>query len=381
MRLTGISRRQLMLGAMAGYGAAPLSALAAPGGRNGTNKGLYFNAYGDGDGGFGLAALAPAGDMVWELALPARGHAATIRPHSDEVVQFARRPGQYAVVADIAAGKQINRIENVPGRRFNGHGSFGPDGRMLYATENDFAGERGVIGIYDAGNAYRRIGEFSAHGVGPHEIVSLSDRHVLAIANGGIQTHPEMPRLKLNVQNMTPSLVYIDAQNGQLLQKVQLPPSLHQLSIRHLAAGRGDVVAIAMQYEGAAGDPVPLVAMHRRGGRHMQLLDLPEKLRRRMKQYCGSVCFDRSGRIFAVSAPRGNLVTFWDAEQGAFMRAITLADGCAIAPDGAAGVFLVAGGAGDLVRVHAVSGTVEPLLPRNRPMTRHWDNHMLAAGF
>lgn len=379
MRLTGINRRHLLLGAMAGYAVRPVSTQADTG-VGGKRGGLYLAAYGNEGGGFGLAALGRGGDVVWDLPLPARAHAATAHPYSGEIVQFARRPGRFAAIVDVAAGRQINRIENAPGRRFNGHGSFGPDGRILYATENDFAGERGVVGIYDAGNAYHRIGEFSTHGVGPHEIASLSDGHVLAIANGGILTHPDMPRLKLNVQHMTPSLVYIDARDGRLLQKLQLPPSLHQLSIRHIAVGRGEVVAIAMQYEGAAGDRVPLVAVHRRGAGHVQLLDISEKLRRRMQQYCGSVCFDRSGRIFAVSAPRGNLVTFWDAEQGVFMRAITLADGCAIAPDAAAGGFLVAGGAGDLVRVHAVSGMVEPLLPRNWPLTHRWDNHMLAAG-
>ncbi len=379
MRLTGINRRHLLLGAMAGYAVRPVWARADTG-FGGKRGGLFLAAYGNEGGEFGLAALGQGGGVVWDLPLPARVHAAAARPHSDEIVQFARRPGRFAAIVDIAAGQQINRIENAPGRRFNGHGSFGSEGRILYATENDFAGARGVIGIYDAGNAYRRIGEFSTHGVGPHEIVALSGGHVLAIANGGIQTHPDMPRLKLNLQQMTPSLVYVDARHGQLLQKVRLPPSLHQLSIRHLAVGRDEVVAIAMQYEGATGDRVPLVAMHRRGAEHVQLLDLPEKLRRRMKQYCGSVCFDRSGRVFAVSAPRGNLVTFWDAGQGTFMRAITLADGCALAPDATAGAFLVAGGAGDLVRVHAVSGMVDPLLPRNRPMVRHWDNHMLAAG-
>ena len=382
MRSMGIDRRHLLLGALAGYAVRPVCALAAPGegGEGGKNGTLYLNAYGDGAGGFGLAALADDGAVAWDLPLPSRGHAATIRPHTGEIVQFARRPGRFAIIVAAATGGQLDNISNAPGRCFNGHGVFSADGRILYATENDYAGERGVIGVYAADNAYRRIGELQAHGIGPHEIVRLSERPVLAVANGGILTHPDLPRLKLNLPSMRPALVYLDMRDGALLQEVKLPPALHQLSIRHLAVGRGDVVAIAMQYEGPEGDPVPLVAIHRPGAPDLQLLALPEKLRRRMKQYCGSVCFDRAGRIFAVSAPRGNLVTFWDVERGVFLRAITLADGCAIAPDIAAGMFLVAGGAGDLVRMHAVSGKTEPLLPRAGAETRHWDNHMLAAG-
>lgn len=379
MRLTGIKRRHLLLGAMAGYAVRPLSALAASDGGS-ISGAFYLNAYGDGDGGFGLAALAGDGAVAWDLPLPARGHAATIRPHTGEIVQFARRPGQFAIIVDRATGKQTGDIPNAPGRRFNGHGVFSADGRILYATENDYAGGRGVVGIYAAANGYHRIGELAAHGIGPHEIVRLSGRPVLALANGGILTHPDLPRLKLNLPTMRPALVYLDMRDGALMQEVNLPPALNQLSIRHLAVGHGDVVAIAMQYEGPDGDRVPLIAIHRPGTPHMQLLDLPEKLRRRMKQYCGSVSFDRTGRIFAVSAPRGNLVTFWDAERGTFLRAITLADGCAIAPDAAAGVFLVASGAGDLVRVHALSGMAEPLALSGAAALRRWDNHMLAAG-
>ena len=173
------------------------------------------------------------------------------------------------------------------------------------------AGKRGVIGVYDAERSYRRAGELPSHGIGPHEIGLLSDGETLVVANGGIATRPDLPRVKLNLPTMAPSLCLVDRRDGTLLQERRLDPALHQLSIRHLAVGPEDTVAGAMQYEGPAGNLVPLVAVWR-GVEGLHLLRGPAAVLRAMKHYCGSVCFDPSGRTIAASAPRGGIVTFWD---------------------------------------------------------------------
>ena len=64
---------------------------------------------------------------------------------------------------------------------------------------------------------------------------------------------------------MAPSLCFVDRLSGALRHALTLDPALHQLSIRHLAVGPDDTVAAAMQYEGPAGDVVPLVALCRAG--------------------------------------------------------------------------------------------------------------------
>ena len=46
-------------------------------------------------------------------------------------------------------------IPSIEGRHFFGHGVFSPDGKLLYATENDFEAARGVIGVYDVRPATR----------------------------------------------------------------------------------------------------------------------------------------------------------------------------------------------------------------------------------
>ena len=176
---------------------------------------------------------------------------------------------------------------------------------------------------------------------------------------------------------MAPSLCFVDRRNGALRRELTLDPALHRLSIRHLAVSPDDTVAVAMQYEGPAHDRVPLVALQRGGGR-LRLLDGPRAVLRAMKNYCGSVCFDPRGRTIAVSAPRGNLVTFWDAGTGRHLSSAGVADGCGVAPGPRPGTFLASSGRGGVVIVDAWSGASRPLALDGLEAAR-WDNHLVAA--
>ena len=49
------------------------------------------------------------------------------------------------------------------------------------------------------GPGFRRIGEFDNHGIGTHDISVSDDGRMLVIANGGIETHPDFGRTKLNL--------------------------------------------------------------------------------------------------------------------------------------------------------------------------------------
>jgi hypothetical protein len=119
-----------------------------------------------------------------------------------------------------------------------------------------------MIGIRDAEDGYRQIGEFASQGEGPHELVLMPDGGTVAVANGGIRTHPDNDRAILNLDTMQPSLAYLDLASGGLRDAFGLAPRLHQLSIRHLAVNRDGEVALAMQYEGSKRDRVPLVGIH-----------------------------------------------------------------------------------------------------------------------
>lgn len=347
---------------------------------------VFLSARAIAGGGYGVSGFAVSGAPVFDLPLPGRGHSFALRPGSRIAVHFCRRPGTFALAIDLVNGRVLHSLATPPERHFYGHGAFGPDGRLLYATENDFVTGRGAIGIYDAENRFARIGEIPSHGIGPHEILLLSDGTTLAVANGGIATRPDLPRIKLNLPTMDPSLCYIDRRSGALLGRLRLLGSLRRLSIRHLAVGRGDRVAIGMQDEGSGNRLAPLVAIHRprpgtgdgRHGKSLQLLGAPAPVLRAMKRYCGSVCFDSGGAVIAASAPRGNLVAFWDSESGAFLSAATVGDGCGVAPAGSPGQFLASSGRGGAFLVDARSGAASPIRSDFLASGR-WDNHLAAA--
>ena len=338
---------------------------------------LYLSARADAAGEYRASGFTADGARVFDVPLPGRGHSFAVRPDGNATVHFARRPGRFALVLDLLRSTVAHRVETPAGRHFYGHGVFSPDGRLLYATENDFDRERGVVGVYDAHAGYRRVGELPSHGIGPHEIGLLSDGETLVVANGGIATHPDLPRVKLNLPTMAPSLCFVDRRSGALRRELVLDPALHRLGIRHLAVGPDNTVAVAMQYEGPAHDRVPLVALQRGEG-PLHLLNGPPSVIRAMKNYCGSVCFDPSGRIIAVSAPRGNLVTFWDVGTGRYLSSAKVSDGCGVAPGAGPGEFLVSSGLGGVVIIGARSGTARPLNVGGLEAAR-WDNHLVAA--
>ena len=369
--------RRAALRLLAGGLAGSLLPAPLPTGAAAPGAPLYLSARADASGGYRASGFSADGARVFDLPLPGRGHSFAVRPGGCTALHFARRPGRFALVVDLARGAIAHRLEAPANRHFYGHGVFSPDGRLLYATENDCENERGVIGVYDSARDYARAGELPSHGIGPHEIALLSDGETLVVANGGIVTHPDLPRVKLNLPTMAPSLCFVDRRSGALRRELMLDAALHRLSIRHLAVGPDDTVAVAMQHEGPAHDRVPLVALQRGGGR-LRLSQGPRAVMLAMKNYCGSVCFDPSGGTIAVSAPRGNLVTFWDVDAGRYLLSAGVADGCGVAPGPRPGVFLASSGRGGVVFIDARAGTARPLAVGGLEAAR-WDNHLVAA--
>lgn len=337
---------------------------------------LYVGCRGDDAERYFTTGFGADGRVVFDIALPGRGHGAAVHPTASHCVVFARRPGTFAVAIDLDRGAALCRFDAGAGRHFYGHGAFSPDGRYLFTSENDFDVGRGVIGIRDANDGYRQIGEFASHGVGPHEVVLMPDGATLVAANGGIRTHPDNERAKLNLDSMRPSLAYIELANGRLRDAFGLGPRLHRLGIRHLAVNRDGLVALAMQYEGSKRDRVPLVGLH--AGGEIRLLDAPPAIERDMRQYAGSVAFDLGGRLLAISCPRGNLITFWDAHSGSLIDRVEVSDGCGVAPADEPGAFVVTGGRGDVLRIEPGLGEATRLVLAGQTASA-WDNHLTAA--
>lgn len=316
--------------------------------------------------------LDEAGHDRLVVPMPARGHSFAIDAARQRAVVFGRQPGFFAVAFSLRDKGQPQALPVPDERHFFGHGAFIDGGRLLAATENDFEGGRGVLGIYDAspGGEWRRIGEFDSAGIGPHEVVLMPDGKTLCVANGGILTHPDYGKLELNLDTMRPSLAYIDAASGRLLEKVELPPALHRLSIRHLALAADGCVWFGCQYMGPASDRPALVGRHRRGAQ-LELFEGPAETLRNMRNYVGSVTVDAAGGVIATSSPVGGQVMYWDAASGRCLGTTPLADGCGVAPAPETG-FLISSGLGAMLRADA-TGYQAPVLPPSRELS--WDNH------
>ena len=315
--------------------------------------------------GFILCGLAPDGQIVFRIPLPARGHAAAAHPIRPEAVGFARRPGTFALVIDCARGQIAHRLTPPEGRQFNGHGAFSADGAWLFTSEVIAETSQGRIGVWHAARGYARIDEWPSHGIGPHELRRMGDG-TLVIANGGIQTDPT-DRRKLNLDTMRPNLTYLSPE-GALLDQVTLHPDLHQASIRHLALGADGTVACALQWEGDPAEPVPLLALHRRD-HPVVMCPTPENEAWAMKGYAGSIAL--GGDRIALTSPPGGVVQVFDTA-GNFIKTIRRMDASGVAPlaDG----LMVTDGTGAISRL-GPDGLV--------PLQRHdlaWDNHLVALG-
>ncbi len=324
--------------------------------------------------GAGAVRVAADGEASVTVAgLPGRGHGICLRPGSGEAVVFARRPGTFAAVFEPLTGLVHRRFDTPPGRHFFGHGAFDAEGRLLFATENDVEAGKGLLGVYDAADGYRRLGEVASGGIGPHDLTLLPDGRTLAVANGGILTRPETGRAKLNLASMSSGLTLLDAANGHRLGEERLRGDLQQLSLRHLATAAGGRTAVGMQWEGDPGRLVPLVALGEIGTGRLRPLEAPPEELAPMAGYVGSVAFDRLGGVVAASCPRGHRIAFWDAADGRFLRAVTLADPCALGPAARPGCFLTATGVGTVAEINAHAGTVTALGER---ALAAYDNHL-----
>ena len=330
---------------------------------------IYLNAYATAgaEPSFGVAALDGTGKLLFTTATPGRAHGIVPRPGIAEAAVFARRPGRWFQTLSLADGTPGPVVRAPDDRRFTGHGDYSADGRILYVAEDDVPREEGAIGIYDATDGYHRIGAIPTHGLGPHELILMHDGTTLAVANGGVITHPDTGRAKLNLDSMDSSLTYVEAATGTLLDKVHLPEEHANLGIRHIALLEDGGIAFGVQDERPIGMLQPLTGAHRPGGA-IRLFDTPEDVLSRMQGYIGSVASD--GTTVAASSPMGGVIGLWDAGSGAWLGSTALADGCGLAPNGDG--YLATSGLGV---IETVSKTAAAGPERRAPAFR-WDNHL-----
>lgn len=362
MRTPLIDRRDFLRAAGASFAAAMTPSAWA---RAMATDAVFATAFVRRNGSYGAAVLSEDGKVLHAIDLPDRGHDVTFDPVSGRAVVFARQPGTFAMVFDHKGREEPLTIPSLPDRHFFGHGVFSQDGALLYATENDFDNAEGMIGVYDARSGFQRVGEFPTYGVGPHELLLLGDGRTLAIANGGIETHPDFGRAELNIATMQPSYVLVDRISGELIEKHELPAELHKLSIRHMDRDGAGNVWFGCQYRGPVTDLPPLVGKATRD-KGIQLIEMPQDVLAGLRNYVGSVAANPLAGTVAVTSPQGNTLAVIEAATSKVLSAQDLTEVCGIAPDGKGYLSTTGGG----VIVGPDGATLSD-------PDHVWDNHML----
>lgn len=334
---------------------------------------LYAAARRDANGRHSAAIFTAQGRDVNAVHLPGRGHDVAVCPTTRRCVVFARRPGNFAVAFSADRSTAPLSFTTPPDRHFYGHGIFSRDGRLLYATENDFEAGRGVVGLYDATDGFRRVGEFPSHGIGPHDMALLNRAPVLVVANGGLREHPDFGggRRVLNPESIETSLAYIDLRSGDLIERHIY--GKEQLSLRHLDVAPDDTVVLGAQAHGSARDEAMLIFRHRR--QHpLHAYGLEAALGGRLRGYVSSVAIGRSGAVAAITSAPGSIAVFLDVATGNVLRTMTAADVAGITPTAEADTFLATTGEGVIRTVSASDGHPESAVS----VHWSWDNHAIS---
>jgi uncharacterized protein len=366
-----IDRRRFLQGLTGAGALAAWPVSAAPSAQR------YMGCRLKGENSGSAAAFDLSGRELFAVDLPARGHDIAQRPNSSEAAIFARRPGAWFVVVDTERGSITARQTAAADRHYYGHGVYSADGRLLYATENDTGTGQGMVGIYDATDGYRRIGEFSSFGIGPHDIALLGDGRTLVIANGGLMTLPDSGREVLNHDTMRSTINLVDREHGELKATFELDGSFRDLSLRHLALTQRGEILFGGQYQGEGDDLLLLAGMITADGR-IVLLPTPEEELAALQNYIGSVAVDRDGEILAATSPHGNRIAFWNIATGAFIGSRRMGDVCGVAP-APEGFVASSGNEGCAVlnlQTADSSGAIDSV-PLSLLAQQVWDNHLI----
>jgi hypothetical protein len=343
------------------------------------------SACSDNKGNFFAAAFNLTGQLISKVTLPARGHdALAIKSKPGHALIFARRPGNFVLEVDFTRGEIVQHIEVAEHQHFYGHGVLVDNDNTLVSTENDYERGKGLIVLRDR-LTQKIIEKYDSGGIGPHEIALMprtftSDTTVnsalkpaserIVIANGGIKTHPDQARKKLNLNTMQPNLAYMELNSGNVIDKYVLENK--QLSIRHLdVSNKGKVVA-GLQYQGASTDEVPLIVSHH-GEDKLQFLQANNEIWRSMKHYTASVCIHSTANVVAVTCPKANLLTFWQLDNNQFIASHRLKDSAGLAiVDGS---IISSTGRGVVARQNNPKVDYEVMADFS---DYRWDNHMTA---
>lgn len=370
--------RRTFLGGLTSYGAAAALLGTGCGGAlaPGRQRTVWVSAQGSVDADPGVVVAGPG---VEPLLIPTgfRGHDIAAHPlRADHAVLFGRRPGTAAAVVDVRAGGVHAHLKAPDGMGFQGHGFFTPDGARLMTSEADLTSAAGYLGIWETAT-YTRLGTLPTFGMEPHEVQVMPDGATVVVAHGGLLTRPESGREVLNLDTMDSNLTYLSLSTGALLEQRRVPEA--KASLRHFDIAQDGSVALGMQVQREALEhdaPIPLAAVHRRGT-PIQLLKDSRAILPAMQDYVGSVVVSSAARIAGFSSPRGDIVVFWNIDDGRQLGHHELSDCSGLALSSSGDAFVLSSSLGE-VRSLSTLDLREDLSLRRRFDEVRWDNHLIS---
>ena len=308
-----------------------------------------------------------------------RGHGLSQNPvKQEQIVMFSRRPGTTGVVLNILSGEITQTFNSPVNHHMHGHGCFSANGKYLFCSESNTENGQGVITVRNTQN-FKVEQQFSSHGIGPHEIGLMPDGSTLAVANGGLLTHPDTGRKVLNLDSMRSTLSYISVNSGNLQN--ELTVNEPKSSIRHLDIGQNGEVAVAIQLQRSAAhheNLVPLAAIHNPGASSLETLDAPSPLLNKLNDYTGSVRIHSQNQIAAFTSPRGNMAMFWNIQSKQLAGYHVFHDVCGLTISKDNQRFVLSNSSGKIRQINARSLVEQKERRLNFP-NMQWDNHMITV--
>lgn len=362
-----LNRRALLKISVASGVAAGLTGCSMLPGKASGQPDSYVGAVGLPDGSFGVSAFDRSGSILWQTPVETRCHSGCNRPGTGETVFFERRPGWLFYVLDTTSGTRKHRIKAEAGEHFVGHGVFSTEGRWLYATASRYEQGEGIIAVYDAEKGYQRTDTFELNGIGPHELTLHPDGETLVIGVGGILTHPDYDRIKLNLDTMEPTLTLINRHSGAIVGRFR--PAHHHQSARHVSVSANGRVYVAYQYQGPLYEAPPLLARLDRG--RLQEYRFDENTQRALGNYIASVVAHPENDFVAAASPVGGIAVVFRGSTGELVNRASIPD-CAGIQALAGGDFLVSSGRGKLVQLGAGKPARELA-----DLPAYWDHHLV----
>lgn len=345
--------------------------------RTTSRREAWISAHG-GDPATSGAGWTDASGRSQSVSVGWRGHDVVQHPlFPERFLLIGRHPGRQFVEVNTLTHEVRQRVPCSENHELGGHACFSADGQTLFVAESKATTGEGRISVRD-GHDYRLLDEYPSHGVGPHEILLMPDGRTLAIANGGLLTHPDNDHKVLNLETMRSTLTFIDSTNGERLDEHRV--SEPKASIRHLAVSkRGEVaVALQMQREGSDHENLaPLAALYDKS-RGLRVLSEPEPLLWHCNDYMGSTRINDKTRTVGFTSPRGNIALFWDLESGELKGQHRLHDVCGLAVNLDQSAFILSNSTGQIRSLDA--STLQELPERRLELPGfRWDNHLRAV--